>query len=145
MRRQLLGIICAVVALAALTSVATPATAAPEGLAMHIGPIARLVEEGRGIVLEIYVSCAPGDRVIEAFAYASQPDESGGGAYSGFSGIPVRCTGQTRTYFVTARTFEGEAPFKPGPANASSYLLVSARPDGPTSSTGDFEVVQIIE
>lgn len=145
MRTRFSTITAMVLVMAALGSLEAPVTAAPEGLAMQIAPTARLVEEGRGIVLEIAASCPPGNKVLEAFAYASQPSETGGGAYSTFSGIPVRCTGQTRTYFVTVRTFEGDTPFKPGPAYASSYLLVSTRPDGSTASGGDSEVVEVVE
>ena len=137
----------AVLAASSLVGAGFTATqaAAWERLQLEISPRAKLVDGGRGIVLEIEASCPARHVPIEAFAYASQPDESGGGAFSNFSGIPVRCNGRTQSFVVTVHTFEGETPFRAGPANASAYLLVAEHKTGQTSSTGDSEVVEVRE
>lgn len=122
---------------------ASTQAASLEGLYAEIAPRATLADGGRGIQLEIEASCPSRYVLIEAFAYASQPDESGGGAFSNFSRIPVKCNGRRQTLFVTVETFEGETLFRAGPANASTYLLVSERKTGETSSSGDFGVVEI--
>ncbi len=114
-----------------------------EGPQIDIAPRAALIDGGQGIELEVEASCPGRYVVIEAFAYASQPDEAGGGAFSSFSGVPVKCNGQMKTFVVPVRTFEGDPVFEEGYANASTYLLVSERNSGRTFSAGESEVVEI--
>ncbi len=142
MTRTRIRLASAILAAAILTAIPLPA-GSQQPLQLQIAPTATLIEGGRGIELQILASCPPAYEVLEAFAYASQPDESGGGAYSSFSPIPVRCNGRIGKYFVAVRTYEGDPAFKPGPASASSYLLVSSRPGDQTSSASDFEVVEV--
>ena len=104
---------------------------------VELGRRATLLEGGQAIVTEVEVACSPGREILEAFVYVTQD-----GHQSQFAGIPVRCTGQPRSYLVTVRAF-ADQPFHAGEAYASAYVLVYDRATGMTQSGQASRTIEI--
>jgi hypothetical protein len=104
---------------------------------VELGTEAALLDDGRAIELQVAVSCPKRHDVLEAFVYVGQD-----GNQSQFAGIPVRCKGKLRQYVVRVLAFP-DAPFHPGQANASAYVLVYDPDTGMTQSGSDGQTIQL--
>ena len=123
-----------VVMVLALTAGATDARAS---VAVGIGKVATLVAGGGAVDVEVEVACSPSHQVLEAFVYVVQD-----GQQSQFAGIPVRCTGQPRTYIARVQAYPDQL-FHTGDAYASAYVLTQDRATGKTESGGAAGTISI--
>ena len=88
-------------------------------------------------LLRVKTRCPAGARVLEAFAYITQDDQT-----SQFSGLPLACDGKPHTVVLTVRPFDG-APFHSGGARATTYALVQLPGSTDTVQGGDTRTIAL--
>jgi len=76
-----------------------------------------LLEGGSAALVRVSVTCDAPGQVLEAFVILQQRRTSGQGAIAG-----IACDGVTRSHAVRVQAIDG--PFRPGPVDASAFVLV---------------------
>jgi hypothetical protein len=112
-------------------SLAGPVDAARVKAAVEIGDVGTLSADGQTATVQVTASCARGWQVLEALVTVSQPQTFG------MAGIPLSCTGRSQTSAVAVQSLD--APFQPGDAQVSAYVLIERRDR--TMQAQDTEVV----
>jgi hypothetical protein len=116
-----------------LVLVPTVASAAPNALdLMGAGSIS---DDGQRVTVRLSASCPSGWDVLEANVSVSQEGASGLG------GFGLTCTGHRVSAEATVVSFGG--PYEPGPANASSFILLIDPVSGQTMSLSTSEVIRL--
>lgn len=127
---------------ASLSSVQRGSASAQEAqtrtVLVKIMPQASLLEDGNAVRVTTKIGCDPeAGEVLEAFVYVTQA-----GNESQFAGIPLRCTTQQDKYQVRVAAYP-DAPFTPGRARVSAFVLLYDPTTEETVSGGDTREVKI--
>ncbi len=125
-------------AAAAMLLVPAPtASTAPAAVDVELEGTGTLVSGGAAVDVPVIVTCHPRFTVLEANLSVSQGDASG------FAGFPVpRCNNQPQRVVVRVASFG--APFQPGAASASAFVLVIDRGQSDeTQQDQDSETIQL--
>ncbi len=105
------------VLLLAVLLTAPAARAQGETLSVDIGRFVEFVDED-SVLASVTVTCAPGAKVLEAFAYVVQRDQN-----SNFGFFSPICDGSPHTSLVPIEAAEGEV-FRRGRARVSAFVLL---------------------
>jgi hypothetical protein len=93
---------------------------AREAVALDFFPNAQLTDAGNSVQLRGRVRCAvEGFEVLEALVYVVQDGQT-----SSFGTVPVECSGHPGMQTFTTQVSAFDAPFEPGPASVSAYILL---------------------
>jgi hypothetical protein len=115
--RRLVGALASLAVAAALVLAwASPTAAVRDPIDVKIATPGSLQDGGQTAVVRVTVRCEPGWVVLEALVTVSQPVTYGEGYPSAV------CDGRWHRSWVT--TFSYDAPFEPGEATASAYILL---------------------
>jgi hypothetical protein len=104
---------------------------------LDIGKGASLGAGGSTVTVPIEVQCSARWEVLEAFVYIVQK-----GAQSSNATIPVDC-GLDRPRLYNVEVSKGTAPFQPGEATATAYVLLQDTSGGGTTPLNDTATIII--
>jgi hypothetical protein len=133
-------IVLVLLVLAGLLSVGVgPAVSAPDKVSVHIRRNATISDDGLHVVIKVRVRCPEEPPLLEAFAYLNQQ-----GNESQFGGLNPTCDGRWHRMPVSVDSFE-EAPFHPGRARATAFVLLCDEAGTVCVSGEDSRIVRLRE
>ncbi len=116
--KRFVALLTAATLMVALLPAGAASAQEEEVVTVEVGPTAKLIEGGQAVRVKVKVSCEPVDHVLEAWIPAVQQEDAFG---QGFL-HPVVCDGRTRVHMEEVEALD--APFHPGEASVSAFVLV---------------------